>query len=179
MQMGGGATLRSQIGGHDLAPTATRERLTAGEIAYVAERRRSVRASWQACATILSRPVHDVRMACDAEYAAQFNRDRPLAMASRSYRPVLDDALGGPGKVLLALGSLERKFPSRSSAPRVSASAVAGTLGVGSVWVGQRLRRLESLGLVLGERAGRGSENKLWCLTDRGRAEVERLEPTQ
>lgn len=180
MQMGGGALIRAQIAAHDAAPTATRERLTAGEIAYVEDRRRSVRASWQACATIISRPVHDVRMACDADYARAYRGDEAPAVVSRGYAPVLGDDETGPSRVLLALATLERRYPSRSgdAAPRITAVAVAVTMGMSSVWVGHRMRKLELLGLALGDRRP-GASGKLWCLTARGKAEARHLEPVQ
>ncbi len=181
MQVGGGALLRAQIGGCDAPAIAGRDRLTSAEISYVMGRRAACRASWQACSEMVQRSVHDVRMACDPEYAKAFAAPEAVARVAEVAsvkRSTLANTDAAAGRVLKALGSLARKFPSRMGAddtPRITAAAVASSMGVTASWVGQRLRRLNMLGLVTCDHPS-GDQVRMWAVSARGLAEIALLD---
>ncbi|MBQ1542771.1 MAG: hypothetical protein IIZ63_12270 [Caulobacteraceae bacterium] len=62
-----------------------REPVSAVEIAFVTEKRR-LRASWDACAAMLDRSVHDLRLACDPSYARLHPGSRPPTVVAEAVK---------------------------------------------------------------------------------------------
>ena len=88
-----GGTLAGMGFGADPAPFAARHRgLDAHEIAVVLAKR-ELRASWDACARMVGRPVHDVRLACDADY--RLEHAPPSPATDEAATPPVKSARGG------------------------------------------------------------------------------------
>jgi hypothetical protein len=164
MQMGGGALLRAQVGGCDMPARAARDRLTASEISYVLGRREACRASWQACGEMVRRSVHDVRMACDPDYA----KAHADTVAFEQPRVRLRDF----GEVELRLlnvlacvwqGEVDDR---RGWRAEIAVKALAEWVGVGANKVGALLGPLEQRGLVHSRRLPTG--RMAWRLSREG-----------
>jgi hypothetical protein len=108
----GGAILAVALNGNGAYAVSWRDRLSNHEVQYVRERRQAVRASWQDCARMVDRPVHDVRMACDPDYAKAHDAPASVPLG----RPRLEEG-GAHARVLLAIAG------TRSSARRASDAA--------------------------------------------------------
>ena len=164
MQIGGGALIRAQVGGHDVPATAGRDRLTPGEIAYVLDRRAACRASWQACAEMVQRSIHDVRMACDPDYAKAHAVPRIVAQIRVPLRAFDEIEL----RVLNALASVwQGDIGDRKGwRAEIAGGALAEWLGISRNKVGSLLPPLEQRGLVLARRLPTG--RMAWRLSREG-----------
>lgn len=69
--IGGSRPLGAIVGEINIPVGGRREPIGEVEVRFAQERRFTVRASWQAVAEMLQRPIHDVRMAADPEYRAR------------------------------------------------------------------------------------------------------------
>lgn len=147
-------------------PRASMER---HEIDLVLDRRARFRASWQDCAAMVDRAVHDVRMACDPAYAAE-NKPRVIVAAPAS---ALKDLTPVEARVLDMLGQFAAwAREGQRDGFRASATELAHALGLGANTVGKALMVMEQRGLT--DWRGR-SEARQWSLSPAGRRLVERV----
>lgn len=128
-----------------------RARMGRYEIELVQQKRRSCRASWQDCANMVGRAVHDVRLACDPDYAAAYSMPR---IAEKS---PLVELLDLELRALSSLADFEVRYRSGERSSRgVTTTELAKSLGVGGNVVGRAITRLEIMALVTSRRADDG-----------------------
>ena len=183
MGFGGGRSLSVAVNGQGSQVIARRASIAADEMDYVQDRRRRFRASWQDCAIMVGRAVHDVRLACDPPYAQAFSTvpAAPVRIGKPSLRPDCIEA-----RVLMGLGAvadgLHEAGPERASrfanarrrtrAGPVIAEIVAMT-GLSVDRTSYVLGCVNRLGFVDRNRDVKGSPE--WILTDKGIEELTRL----
>lgn len=139
-----------------------RSRIERYEMDMVRERRRTVRASWQACAEMVGRSVHDVRLACDPDYRPDFAAS---VSKPRLRMRDLDDA---SLRVLNLLAEADQDHrANRRKLPDVAISELVTRLAVGSNKIGRLLPGLESRGVVVSRRLRTG--RFAWRLSPMGR----------
>ncbi|WP_181242652.1 hypothetical protein [Caulobacter vibrioides] len=140
-----------------------RSRIERYEMDMVRERRRTVRASWQACAEMVGRSVHDVRLACDPDYRPDFVA--PVVSAPRLRLRDLDDV---SKFVLSVLHEAEQDYQSDRRKQRdVAVAELMQRLRVGGNKVGKLLPVLETRGVVVSRRLNTG--RFAWRLSPMGR----------
>lgn len=140
-------------------PRAAMER---HEIDLVLDRRSRFRASWQACAEMVDRSVHDVRMACDPAYASE-NKPRVIAATPVS---TLKDLTPIEARVLDMLGQFSawaRGGQRQSFSATVT--ELAHALGMGVKAASAALVAMEQRGLT--DWRGR-PDIRQWRLTPTG-----------
>lgn len=168
----GGNVARSGSGLSGFVFVLPRASMERHERELVMDRRTRFRASWQDCAAMVDRSVHDVRVACDPDYRPGGEEVRSLPVAQPS-RAIL--GAGSPhAKVMIGL-SLALKRRARGSGVKdatVTAEDVAAMVdGLALNSVGNYLGRLQVLGMVRAS-GGNHSGQRLWRLTPMGEIEV-------
>ena len=168
MSFRGGATLTVALNGQGSQVVARRASMAAEEMAYVRERRSRFRASWQDCARMINRPVHDVRLACDPDYD---EGDGPAPAAPRAVRRPSLEVGGRPAMVLRALADIHAKQAAAGKARMaILASEVRQVLDLKSNVIGHILCLLKDDGMV--EWSGLSSGMATWVLTPKGDREL-------
>lgn len=66
--MSGGARLQQHLPDAAMTPSTRRDPIGKEERDFVRKQRRLYRSSWQDCAVMIDRSIHDTRMACDPDY---------------------------------------------------------------------------------------------------------------
>lgn len=137
-------------------------RMERHEMNLVQERRRTVRASWQACAQMVGRSVHDVRLACDPDY----HPDMVAEVVKPRLR--LRDFDEASLRLLNALAEFGQAYDANERRQRdVTISELVVRLGVGANKVGATLPELEKRGVVVSRQLP--SRRFAWRLTAAGR----------
>jgi hypothetical protein len=133
------------------------------EMDMVRERRRTVRASWQACADMVGRSVHDVRLACDPDYQPDFVA--PAAPKPRLRMRDLDEV---SLRLLQALAEADQAYMADRRKQRdAGVTELVVRLGCGANKVGKLLSALENRGVVVSRRLNTG--RFAWRLSPMGR----------
>lgn len=168
----GGNVARSGSGLSGFVFVLPRASMERHERELVLDRRARFRASWQDCAAMVDRSVHDVRMACDPDYRPDGEPVRGLPVAETK-RAILGVATPH-AKVLMGL-SLALKRRARSAGAKdisVTAEDVVRMVdGLAINSVGNYLGRLQVVGMVRAS-GGNHSGQRLWRMTPMGEAEV-------
>lgn len=141
-------------------PRATMDRQ---EIEQVYRKRREVRASWQACAEMVGRSVHDVRLACDPNYRPEGMVEARIEAGLRSRDFDAHELM-----ILEALGEVEQSYQAGDRRHRdASVTEVCERLDMGANKVGGALPQLEQRGAVTSRRLPTG--RRAWRLSAAGR----------
>jgi hypothetical protein len=146
-----------------------RARMEGYEIQMVERQRAQHRASWQACAHMVGRSVHDVRLACDPNYAGDELMTRRPVSAPLVALKDLDDT---EARVLAMLGTFEDwAAAGQRDRKAVTTTELAMSLGFGANTAGRCLSALEQRGLVHALNNGHG--RRMSSLTRRGHKVLE------
>lgn len=147
-----------------------RARMGRYEIELVQQKRRACRASWQDCANMVGRSVHDVRVACDPAYAGDemVPARGPLGAPAIKLKDLTHvEALALNG---LAEFEAEVVVGDRKS-KEVTTTELARAIRAGTNSTGTALNQLEQRGLVRSRRTS--DSHRLSCLTLEGSRLVE------
>lgn len=120
-----------------LNASTRRDPISAQERAFIDQQRASVRASWQACAAMVDRNVHDVRMVCDPDYAGRGAAGGEARVIGDAPKPQPRVALSPGGDTLRALSEGARTAKDIADRRAVAPAAVATALNryLDKAWV--------------------------------------------
>lgn len=147
-----------------LLPRAAMERQ---EIDLVLDRRARFRASWQHCAAMVDRSVHDVRMACDPDYAKAHRMQACEGSATTGLEKLASQEIQVLDMLAQFAAGARQGWRDSCAA---NATELARAVGIAVNAMGKVLAQLEAKGLIIWR--GR-SDVRQWRLSAAGQRLVE------